>query len=289
MSLDSSAWIDEATKLLVSITLFEMMIATGLSVAGADLLRVARNGRLVALALLANYLLVPAVTVALLRWFDAHPAIASGFLILAVCPGAPYGPPFTAIAKGDTTLSVGLMVLLAGTSALAAPALLACLLPLVPGNEALPVDAHGILVVLLVTQLLPLCIGVTIRQRRPSLAARFLAPALRLSKVLNLAAVALILATKYPVLIEIRLRGLLGMLLLLGASVAIGWWSGGPALETRKSLAVTTALRNVSVGLVIASGDFGPGAVTVVVAYGLVALLGALVLATLAGRAWRIA
>ncbi|MBA2117686.1 prepilin peptidase [Bremerella alba] len=42
--------------------------------------------------------------------FQPHPMVAAGFLLFSVCPGAPYGPPFTAIAKVDTLVSVGLMV-----------------------------------------------------------------------------------------------------------------------------------------------------------------------------------
>jgi BASS family bile acid:Na+ symporter len=45
--------------------------------------------------------------------------VAAGFVVLAVCPGAPYGPPFTAIAKGSVAVAVGLIVSLLGTLALA--------------------------------------------------------------------------------------------------------------------------------------------------------------------------
>src|SRR5436305_14450542 len=85
--------IDKLINFLVTITLIEMMVAIGLSVTFADLAGVVRNWRLVARAALANYVCVPAATVGLLLLFAAHPMVAAGFLILAVCPGAPYGPP----------------------------------------------------------------------------------------------------------------------------------------------------------------------------------------------------
>jgi BASS family bile acid:Na+ symporter len=116
--------LDQLTKALVTITLIEMMMATGLGVTFGDLAGVARDWRLVARAGLANYVCVPAVTVGLLLLFDPHPMVAAGFLILAVCPGAPYGPPFAAIAKGNLAIAIGLMVILAGSSALIAPILL---------------------------------------------------------------------------------------------------------------------------------------------------------------------
>src|SRR5438876_7727765 len=119
---------DRLINLLVSITLFEMMVAIGLGVTFADLVGVARNWRLLTRAALANYVCVPAATVGLLLLFDAHPMVAAGFLILGACPGAPYGPPLTALAKGHVPTAVGFMVLLAGSSAILAPILLYLLL-----------------------------------------------------------------------------------------------------------------------------------------------------------------
>jgi BASS family bile acid:Na+ symporter len=110
------------------ITLFEMMVAIGLGVTFGTVLDVARNWRLITRAALANYIVVPATAVGLLLLFDAHPMIAAGFVVAAVCPGAPYGPLFTAIARGDVPVAVGLMVVLAGSSALISPALLYVLL-----------------------------------------------------------------------------------------------------------------------------------------------------------------
>src|SRR5262249_22010693 len=153
---------DQLLNLLVTITLIEMMAAIGLGVTFGDLAATARDRSLVVRAALANYVCVPAATVGLLLLFGHHPLVAAGFLILAVCPGAPYGPPFAAIAKGDVPVAVGLMVLLAASSAVLAPILLHFLLPVVAGNGAAPVDAAKILVTLLVTQLIPLGVGVSV-------------------------------------------------------------------------------------------------------------------------------
>jgi BASS family bile acid:Na+ symporter len=125
--------IDKLINILITITLFEMMVAIGLSVRFAEIREVAGNRRLVTRAVLANYVIVPIVVLGLLFLFHPDPLVAAGFLIVAVCPGAPYGPPFTAIAKGNVSAAVGLMVILAGSSAVLAPALLYFLLPLMGG------------------------------------------------------------------------------------------------------------------------------------------------------------
>jgi BASS family bile acid:Na+ symporter len=262
-----------------------MMAAIGLGVTFADLVRVGRDWRLVARAALANYVCVPAATVGLLLLVKPHPMVAAGFLMLAVCPGAPYGPPFTAIAKGNVAVSVALMVILAGSSALLAPLLLYYLLPLVSGNEPLTVDATGIVATLLVTQLAPLCAGVAVRQWRPLLAGRLQEPANLLSKVLNLVTVGLILVVQAPSLAEIRPRGFAGMLALLLASWGAGWLLGGPQGDQRKAMTLTASLRNVGVTLAIATGSFaGTPAVTAAVVYGLFAVVGSLLLALGWGR-----
>jgi bile acid:Na+ symporter, BASS family len=272
--------IERLVNILVPVTLIEMMIAIGLGVMIRDVLAVARDWRLLLRAAAANYVLVPAVTVGLLLLFRSNPMPAAGFLILAACPGAPYGPPATAIARGNVTASVGLMVLLAGSSAVVAPVILRLLMPLVAGDVQTTVNAGKIIVTLLVTQLVPLCVGLALRHFYPETSAKLEKPAKRLSTVLNLALICLILIAQYRMLLEIQFRGLIGMLVLLVATLAIGWLLGSRDVEDRKTMMLTTALRNVGVGLVIANGAFaGTPALTAVLAYGLIEVGGSLLVA----------
>jgi BASS family bile acid:Na+ symporter len=277
---------DQFINILVTVTLIEMMAAIGLGVTFAELAGAARNWRLVAQAALANYVCVPAITVGLLFLFKAQPMVAAGFLILAVCPGAPFGPPCVKIARGDVAAAVGLMVLLAGSSAILAPVLLHFLLPMMFDDKTLEVDSIKIVASLLVTQLLPLLVGLGLRHWRPGLAAKLQRPANLLSAVLSLVTVGVILFVRFQMLSEIRLRGYIGMTVLLIGSWVVGWLLGGPGGDLRKSMALTTSLRNVGVGLVIAAGSFaGTPAVTAVVAYGILEIAGSLLLALAWGRA----
>jgi BASS family bile acid:Na+ symporter len=267
-------------NILVPVTLIEMMIAIGLGVAIRDVLAVARDWRLLLRAGAANYVLVPLATVGLLLLFRANPMVAAGFLILAACPGAPYGPPATAIAKGNVTASVGLMVLLAGSSAILAPLVLLICMPIVAGNVETTVNPGAMISTLLVTQLVPLCAGLALRHFYPNAATKLHKPANRLSTLLNLILIGLILAAQYRMLLEIHLRGLCGMLALLLATLAIGWLLGSREIENRKTMMLTTALRNVGVALVIANGKFaGTPALTAVLAYGLTEVAGSLLVA----------
>ena len=277
----SFTMIERLINILVTITLIEMMLSIGLSVRFADLIGISQDWRLLLQAGLANYVCVPAVTVALLLLFQpADPMVSVGFLILAVCPGAPFAPPCARIAKGNVDAAVGAMVILAGSSALAAPWLLYLLLPLLSRDQPLEVDAIKIVTTLLITQLLPLGVGLCLRQWRPWLATALQKPANLLSAVLGLATVGLIVVVQFQVLAEIGGRGWVGMSMLLIASWAAGWLLGGPGTSKRKAMALTTSLRNVGVGLVIAVGNFaGTAAVTATLAYGIFEIIGSLLLA----------
>jgi BASS family bile acid:Na+ symporter len=285
--------VQRVIDLLVVVALIEMMFAIGLGVTLRDLLNFARNWKLLAGAGLANYVGVPALTLILLMTFNTEPIVAAGFLILAVCPGAPFGPPCTALARGNVTASVGLMVLLAASSAVLAPLLLQGLLLVISGarsmestTETPQVEAMQVVRTLLVTQLIPLAAGLAVRRQWPALASRLYGPANTLSAILGLVLLVLILAVQLETLREIRLAGFAGMLILLAGSWACGWLMGGSSAENRRALTLTTSLRNVGVGLVIANSAFaGSAAVTAVIAYGIIEILGTLLLAIVWGRA----
>jgi len=261
--------IDQLINVLVTIALVELMVAVGLGTSLSDVTAVAKDWRLLGRAIVANYVCVPAAALGLLLWFGAAPMVAAGFLIASVCPGAPYGPPFTAIARGNVGLAVGLMVLLAASSAVAAPLLLRCLLPVVAAGS-LRIDAAQMIATLLTTQLLPLFAGLIVSRWRHAWAARLIGPARRLAMVLNLAVIGLIVAVHFSTLLAIRPRGYWGMFALVIAAMASGWLLGKPGQGNREAMAISTAVRNVGVGLVIATNSFpGTSAVTATLAFAL--------------------
>ena len=268
------------TNALVTVTLIEMMLALGLGVTLEEVTAVLRNRRLVIQALVANYVCVPAVTVVLLLLFHASPMVAAGFLVLAVCPGAPFAPACAAMARGNVAVAVGVMVILAGSSALLAPPLLHVLLPLMSGNRPMAVDSAGMVTTLLATQLAPLLIGLGVRRKWSAAAQRLKKPADKLSALLSLATFGLIVFAQFPALAAIQPKGFLGMGILLVASLTAGWMLGGTDASNRRALSLTTALRNVGVGLVIGMRTFaGTPAVIAIAAYGIIEIIAAVALA----------
>ena len=276
---------DDVINILASITLVEMMVTIGLGVNLSDVLNVGRKGGLVARSALANYVLVPAAAVGLLLLFRTQPMVAAGILVVAACPGAPYGPPFTSMAKGNVAVAVGFMVILAGSSAIVAPILLRVLLPVVTGDSSLNINVAKIVGTLLGAQLLPLGAGLWLRRQYPTWADTLKRPATLLSTLLNLVTLGVILFLQFRVLIGIRLVSYLGMLLLVIATVAAGWVSGRNMNENQKSMVLTTGVRNVGVGLVIVSSSFpGTAAISAAIAFALFQTIALSLIASAWGR-----
>jgi BASS family bile acid:Na+ symporter len=270
---------------LVTITLVEMMVAIGLAVSLDDVIAAARDGRRVVRIVTANYLVVPAVTLLLVEWLVDSESLAVGLFILAVFPGSSYGPPFTAFARADVPLSVGMMVLLAASSAIVGPVLLRQLLQLTSVNTSRTFDFLPVIGFLGLLQLLPLVAGIAIRRFRPNAAARLRGPAELFSKILNAVSMTCILVTHWRHAVQLDRAGFLAMLILLAASLAAGFLTGGPEPTSRKAMALTTSLRNVGVGVVIASSRaFEPAVLTTVISYVIVEMIGSLLLALYWGR-----
>lgn len=262
-------------KSLILAGLITIMLSMGMTVTIEQVVASSKKWQSILLCLLANFVLVPVVTIGLLFFFEAYPMVSVGFFILAICPGAPMGPPFSAIAKGDVPSAIGQMVILAAVSAIVSPLILSLLLSqLLPSTE-LHVDFLGIAEMLLISQGIPLAAGFAIHHLAPELTRRISKSVSLLANLLLASAVVLIVVREYETLETVRLRGWIGMLMLFAASIGIGWLCGGPTRATRKTLAITTGIRNVAVGLSIASANFAnTPAVTAVVAYALVSIAG---------------
>lgn len=276
---------DALINLMASITLFVMMMTVGIGVNFGDILKVAADWRLSLRAAIANYLFVPLFAVGLLLYFHPRPMVAVGFLVAIVCPGAPFGPPLTAIAKGKVVTAVGLMAVLAGSSAIIAPLLLRFLLPAIAVPSDLMLNPLKVINALILSQFLPLCLGLLLRRFQPEWTWRWKNVFTRVSTLLNVLLLILVLVVQFNMLRQIRIRGYLGMLALVVATLIVGWVMGGPDRGDRKTMAIVTSTRNVGVALVIVAGSFpGTAAITAAIAFALFQSVAVLLIAVAWGR-----
>ena len=251
------------------------MLAVGLSLTVSQILLPLRNFKLVSLALLANFVLMPLAAYAITRSLQLDEPLAVALLILGTAAGAPFLPLLARISKCNIAFAVGLMVLLMVVSVGYMPLVLPFLL------KGVSVDPFKIARSLVFLMMLPLAIGLLVKARFAVAAAR-LQPWLNRVSTLSLALLmVLLLVTNLQNLLNLYgTRGVLASVLFIGAGSGVGWILGGPGHGTRGVLALGTAQRNIAAALVVGGQNFRDPRVVVMVV--VVAIVGLLLLIPLA-------
>ena len=262
----------------VPITMFAFvvssMLAVGLSLTVGQIVAPLRNGKLVFLALLANFVLMPLGALAIARILKLDQPLGIALLLLGAAAGAPFLPKLAGIAKGNLAFAVGLMVLLMVLTVAYMPLVLPLLL------EGVSVEPMKIARSLVLLMLLPLGVGLAVNARFGSIAERMRAPLNRTSSLSLLLLIVLLLVTNIQNVISLfGTRGILASILFLLAGAAIGWLLGGPGLGTKGVLSLATAQRNIAAALVVGGKDFDANVLVMIV---VVAVVGLLILMPLA-------
>jgi len=247
------------------------MLAMGLGLTVGQIIAPLRNGRMVLLALLANFVLTPLGALALAKLLRIDAQLGVGLLILGMSAGAPFLPKLAEVAQGNLAFAVGMMVLLmvitVGYLPLALPLLL-------PGVSVDPTQIARSLVLLM---LIPLAVGLITKTRYAGVAVR-VKPALdRVSNVSLILLVLLLSAANLENVIAVfGTGGILAGILFIALGFGIGWLLGGPGADTRRVLALGTAQRNIAAALVVGSQNFSDPKVIVMVV--VVAIVGLFIL-----------
>ena len=151
--------LETLAMLSVLVFVISSMLSMGLSLTIKQIIDPLRNVRLVVLALVANFILVPVVAYALTLILPLNESITIGLILLSTAAGAPFLPKLVEVAKGNIAFSVGLMVLLMVVTIIYLPLVLPLLLS---GVQVNPWDIAQSLIVMM---LIPLAIGLFINAR----------------------------------------------------------------------------------------------------------------------------
>lgn len=228
------------------------MLSLGLSLTLEQILNPLRDLGFVGRVLLANFVLVPLVAYLLKTIIPLDPSLGIGLILLATAAGAPFLPKLAQVSKGNVPLSVGLMVLLMVVTVFYMPIVLPLLLP---GVQVNPLEIARSLIILM---LIPLALGLLIHARyRPiaNLLQPYMAQASSTSLVMIF--VLILVLNLQSVLNTFGSGALLAALLLIGASLGIGYGLMGQSMDVKLVSALGTAQRNGAAAMVVATSNFG--------------------------------
>lgn len=257
------------------------MLAMGLSLTIPAIAESVSNVRLMMLALVVNFIVVPAIAygAAELLISDSHPGLKTGLILVGAAAGAPFLPKLVQTACGPLALGVGLMVVLMVVTIVYLPLVLPLLLP-----GSVEVDSWQIAKSLILLMLLPLGAGLLIRARHPDFAATFRPVATQVSTVaVGFLMVALLVVNFEKIISTVSTGGILAALIVLVAAFAVGFLVGGRPEEQRSVLGLGTAQRNLSAAIVVAAQNFGDDAEVITMVM-LVGVIGLIVLFATAGE-----
>ena len=88
------------------------VLAMGLGLTVRQIVDPLRNAKVVLLALLASFVLVPALAYLIQAIIPLDQGLAIGLIVAGTAAGAPFLPKLVQLAKGNTAFSVGLMTVL---------------------------------------------------------------------------------------------------------------------------------------------------------------------------------
>jgi predicted Na+-dependent transporter len=230
------------------------MLAMGLSLSMAQILQPLKNARQVAMALLANFVLVPLLAYGIILVIPLEQSLGIGLVVLATAAGAPFLPKLVQGAKGDIAFGVGLMVLLMVVSIVYIPIVLPLLLT---GVQVNPWDIAQSLIVLM---LIPLAIGLLMKSHSPESAAHWQPVMNKISSLAILILLVVGLGLNASNIISlIGSGGLLALLIFIIGSLVIGLLLGGSNPAVRSVMGLGTAQRNISAAIVVAAQNFSEG------------------------------
>lgn len=167
-----------------------IMLGLGLSLTWADFRRVVQMPRPVLVGLAVQTLVLPAAALAIAHAFGLAPALAVGLMLLAASPGGATANLFSHLAEGDVALNITLTAVNSMLSIVTLPVLVGLSLTHFMGQEKHIPLQFGKIVSVMAVVLLPVAIGMAVRQRRPDLALKLDKPV----RVASAAFLALIIA-----------------------------------------------------------------------------------------------
>jgi len=261
--------------LVINIAIGLMMFGVALDLKLEDFKRIIISPKAPGIGLVAQFMLLPALTFLLTLILRPQPSIALGMILVAACPGGNLSNIITYLAKGNCAVSISMTAVSTAAAVVMTPLNLALWGGLNPDTAEIlrkvslsPVDVFTTIFLILG---IPLILGLTLSRIFPALADKVRKPFKIFSLVFFMVIVCGALAANWSIFLKVV--GLVMLIVLLHNALALnlGYWSGRLCrLDERDSRAVCieVGIQNSALGLVLVFNFFeGLGGMAILVAW----------------------
>ena len=241
-------------------TLFTVMFDIGLAIVLAEFRVLVRQPMLLPRAIFAVVVAVPAIAWVVARALDLPRNAEIGVMLMAIAPGAPVALRRSLDAGGHRHFAPALQISVAVLSVASMPLFIAALNEYYAGHAT--IDPRQLAWQVFVAQLLPLGLGMAARHFA-SAGAIWLEPKLRrLGKLLLVLLIVLALVDVWQTVVDAGFRVVLAIVAVTLLVLAVGHGLGGPDPATRTATAISSAIRNAGLALVVATLNKAVPAIT---------------------------
>jgi BASS family bile acid:Na+ symporter len=241
--------------LALQVSVVLIVFSLGLSVSATDVLYLRRRPGLLTRSLLSIDVAMPLVAGAVAIVFHLRPPVEIALLALAISPVPPLLPRKGLKAGGHAPYVFSLLVAAAVFAIVFIP------IAIEPIGKLLGVEvrqsAASIAALVLLTVLLPLSAGISVRSFNAELSERAVRPISAVGTGLLLLSLVPTLLTHAPAMISLVGNGTLAAITgFVVAGLAMGHAIGGPEPNNRTTLALFTAARHPGIAVAIATTNF---------------------------------
>ena len=263
------ALLSTLVRIFVPIFAASSMLTVGFRYSVREIIGPLRDILGVITAVVANFVLVPLLAIAILWFIRIETPLAIGLIVVSTAAGAPMVIKLTQMAHEPVSFAASILVLLLFVTMIYMP----FVIPRLASGD--PISAVAIARPLLLTMLLPLGIAFLVRALSPRTAETLLPWAGKITNVaLYVMLVATILGNLEEVLSVFGKGAILAALLLIAGAFAIGYVIGTFDKSEKIVLGFATAQRNFGAATVVAVQSFtDPGVLVMTVVCSTVALL----------------
>ncbi|GAA5525614.1 pantothenate precursors transporter PanS [Microbulbifer aestuariivivens] len=288
LSAVSSFQMSPVALLLLNAVLAFMMFGVSLGLRPADFAAVLRRPLAPVTGLIAQFLLLPALTCAATYFLNVRPGLALGMILVSCCPGGTFSNVMTWIGRGNVATSVSMTAVSSVAAVVMTPVNFALYGSLNPNTRgllqeiALPAESMVTLVLLVLA--LPMLLGMVVGAHFP----QFVRASERYFRSASLLVFMLFVLISFSKHWQTALQVAGAVLLLVVAHNALAFWIGdlssramGLCAGDRRAVTMEVGIQNSGLALAILFTFYPAAGEMLVVAgfWGVWHLVGGLVLA----------
>ena len=245
-------------QIFLPVSLAIIMFGMGLTLVIGDFIRIFTYPKAVLVGLINQIILLPIIGFSIVVLFNLSPTMATGVMILSLCPGGPTSNLITQVSRGNIGLSVTLTALASLITVFTIPVLLSEAIAYFTGNTGVVIELPVLQTMLqiLVITVIPIAIGMIIRKRNEGFALRMEKPMRTASTVLFVIIFLVIIIANKDNLVQAMKEVGLATLLLNLLTMGLGFLTAklfGIAGNSQITITIESGIQNGTLAFVIAT------------------------------------